>query len=66
MELCRNKIFLDIEVKETGFEQKLITMVNQYLDYNQFFIRSFIEDVIIKAKEIDPNIKTVLLISTKT
>ena len=65
LELCRNKIFLDIEVKETGFEQKLITMVNQYLDYNQFFIRSFIEDVIIKAKEIDPNIKTVLLISTK-
>ena len=65
LQFCQNKIFLDIEVKEKGFEQELITLIKQYLDYNQFFIRSFSEDVIIKAKEIDNNIKTVLLISTK-
>ena len=65
LQFCQNKIFLDIEVKEKGFEQELITLIKQYLDYNQFFIRSFIEEVIIKAKEIDANIKTVLLVSTK-
>ena len=65
LRFCQNKIFLDIEVKEKGFEQELITMIKQYLDYDSFFIRSFIEDVIIKTKDIDPNIKTVLLISTK-
>ena len=62
---CQNKIFLDIEVKEPGFEQELITLVKRYLNYDQFFIRSFIESIIIKTKEIDSNIKTVLLISPK-
>ena len=62
---CQNKIFLDIEVKEPGFEQELITLVMKYLKYDQFYIRSFIESVIIKTKEIDKSIKTVLLISPK-
>lgn len=60
---CQNKIFLDIEVKESGFEEQLITITKKYLTCDQFYIRSFIESVIIKTKEIDPNIKTVLLIA---
>ena len=44
---------------------ELITLVMKYLKYDQFYIRSFIESVIIKTKEIDKSIKTVLLISPK-
>ena len=37
LELCRGKIKLDIELKETGYEQKIIDLVERYYDYPDYY-----------------------------
>lgn len=60
--LCRGKIFLDIEIKEAGYEQEIVFLLLSHLSYNQFMVRSFHQDAIIKIKELDAHITTALLI----
>lgn len=60
--LCAGKIFLDFELKEGGYEEKIIDTITNYLNINDFFVRSFFPEVIKKIKEINPYIKTALLI----
>ncbi len=62
LKLSKNKIFLDIELKETGYEQPLIDLVLQYLHYDQFVMKSFIDEAIIRIKEINPHIRTGLIL----
>ena len=62
LKISKNKIILDIELKETGYEEELIQLVTSYLGYEQFFMKSFLDESIIKIKEIDPNIRTGLLL----
>ena len=64
LELCRGKIKLDIELKETGDEQKIIDLVERYYDYSDYMMKSFIDRSVLRIKEIDPNIKAGLLIGT--
>jgi len=64
LELCRGKIKLDIELKETGYEQKIIDLVERYYDYSDYMMKSFIDRSVLRIKEIDPNIKARLLIGT--
>lgn len=64
LELCRGKIKLDIELKETGYEQKIIDLVERYYDYSDYMMKSFIDRSVLRIKEIDPNIKAGLLIGT--
>lgn len=45
--LCKGKIFLDIELKETGYEKEICDFVLSFLDYNEFCFRSF-NDISIK------------------
>ncbi len=62
LDLCKGKIKLDIELKESGFENEVVTMVTQSFDYDSFMIKSFLDEVPLKIKSLDSRIKTGLLI----
>ena len=55
--LCKGKIFLDVEIKESGFEDEVVdAIVNEYgYSYDEFSIKSFKPEVSKRIKEIDPN-----------
>lgn len=63
LELCRGKIKLDIELKESGYEKEVIEMVTKLFNYNSFMIKSFLDRCVFKIKYLDPKIKTGLLLS---
>lgn len=60
--LAKNKLFLDIEIKDHGYEEEVVTLVKKYLNYDEYFIRSFLDNVLITVKKIDNKIKTGLLL----
>ena len=41
IKLCHNRVFMDIEIKETGYEYRIVKIVNKLLDYNEYSIKSF-------------------------
>lgn len=59
---CKGKIQLDIELKEGGFEEEVIKKVLKYYKYDEFFIKSFRDDVVLRIKELDANITAGLLV----
>lgn len=62
LELCHGRIFMDIEVKEPGYEYRLVKAFNKYLDYDEYSVKSFEDIVPYRIKELDPNITTGLLL----
>lgn len=62
LELSKDKIFLDIELKEAGYEKEAAELIKRHLDYDQYVIKSFWDVVIKKIKLIDNKIKTGLLL----
>ncbi len=56
-----NKIPLFIEVKEAGFEDKLVSLIRQHHVQDNVLIISFLYDVLARIKEIDPSIEIGLL-----
>lgn len=59
---CQGNILLDIELKEAGYEADVIALVMLYFTPEQFVITSFHDRVIKTIKEIDPQIRTGLLL----
>lgn len=57
-----DKIRLDVELKEDGYESDVIGLIKKYLDYSRFVIKSFDDNLMKRVKEIDSNIKTGLLL----
>ncbi|MGN0389376.1 MAG: glycerophosphodiester phosphodiesterase [Wujia sp.] len=64
LELCRGKIKLDIELKESGYEQDVVNLVQRYYDYSNYMMKSFLDRCVLHIKEIDPNIQAGLLIGS--
>ena len=62
--LCKDKIKMDIELKESGYEKKVVNMVTSELPYQQFMMKSFNDNTVAAIKSIDPKIKTGLLLGT--
>lgn len=62
LEMCSDKIMLDIELKEAGYEDQVIELLSLYFSPNQYIITSFLDSVIITVKQINPNIQAGLLI----
>lgn len=65
LELCKDRIYMDIEVKETGFEHRLVRLLKKTVSYDNYSVKSFKDNVIYRVKELDPNIMTGLLIGYK-
>lgn len=64
LRLCKGKIKLDIELKETGLEEGVVDMVRKRFGYTyqEFSIKSFLDEVSLKVKSLDARITTGLLV----
>lgn len=60
--LCQHKIRLDIEIKESGFEEEIIATTLKYCGLEEFTMKSFLDIVVKKIKIINPAITAGLLI----
>lgn len=63
--LCQKKIRLLIELKEAGYEKRVLAMVNSIFSYEDYSVQSFLDIVVRRIKKIDANVNTGLLIGTK-
>lgn len=59
---CKNKIYLDIELKEVGYEISVLNLILSYFNYSDFGIRSFNDKSIKIIKKYDKNVRTGLLL----
>ena len=62
LRISKDRIMLDIELKESGYEKEVIKLVKKYLKYDEFVMKSFLDEVIITIKKTDANIRTGLLL----
>lgn len=60
----KGKIYFDIELKEYGYEEEVIQVITEILDYHEFCVRSFHDHSIKKIKKLDKNVFAGLLIGT--
>lgn len=60
--IIKGKILVDVEIKEEGYETKIIDGIHEYLSDDEFFIRSFKDRSLIIVKKYDPKITTALLL----
>jgi len=59
---AKGKIEVDVELKESGYEDEVISMVTDYFNYDYFIMKSFDRNVVRRIKEIDYSISTGLLL----
>ncbi|MEO0840059.1 MAG: glycerophosphodiester phosphodiesterase [Cyanobacteria bacterium J06643_5] len=59
---CSKKIKLDIELKETGYEEKVLSLITRYLPYSEFVLKSFNYESVTKIKKINPKVTVGLLL----
>lgn len=60
----KDKVPIDIELKETGYEEKALEAILDILDPAHFIITSVYDHTIRKIKDLRPDIKTGLIISS--
>lgn len=65
LKLCQGKIKLDIELKETGYEFKVLSLVKKYFSYDGFMIKSFLDTAVKKIELLDKKVNTGLLLGYK-
>lgn len=63
--LCKDKIKLDIELKEAGYEKSVIDMVTKLYDYDSFLMKSFNDRIVANIKEADPKVTAGLLVGRR-
>ncbi len=64
LEFCNNKIPVDIELKEAGYEEQVLKAVLDILDPDQYIITSVYDSVIRKAKDLQQGLRTGLILSS--
>lgn len=64
LKLCKGKIYLDVEIKETGFEDRVLDMLLKRFgySYDEFSIKSFEDKVPLRVKQLDERVRTGLLL----
>lgn len=63
--LCVGKARLLIELKEAGYEKRVITLVTSMFDYDAYSMQSFLDIVVRRIKKLDSNIHTGLLLGQR-
>jgi glycerophosphoryl diester phosphodiesterase len=61
----KDKIEIDIEFKESGYEREVISMILDYFEYDNFIVKSFVLGVVKKVKEIDDKIMVGMLLGSE-
>jgi len=64
LEFCADKIPVDIELKEGGYEEQVLDQVLGILEPGQFLISSVQDTVIRKIKDLQPGIRTGFILSS--
>tara|TARA_Y100001934_G_scaffold44720_1_gene53965 strand:+ start:886 stop:1617 length:732 start_codon:yes stop_codon:yes gene_type:complete len=59
---AKHKIEIDVELKEEGYENEVISLVLDYLDYEAFIMKSFSRSAVRRIKQFDSKIKTGFLL----
>ena len=62
LSFVKGKILIDIEFKESGYVEEALKVIYKYLNNDEFYIRSFNDDVIVDAKTYDEKIICALLL----
>jgi len=62
---CKGKIGLDIELKEAGDEEKIIEIILKNISLADFIITSFDAASLKKVKDVNPKIKTGLIVGKR-
>ena len=62
LELCHGRTFMDIEVKEHGYEKMVVEELHKYADTSEYSVKSFNDNVSYSIKELDSDITTGLLL----
>ena len=62
LELGNQELFLDIELKETGYETDVVEFILEYLKPQRFMISSFNDESIVKIKNNFPDVTTGLIL----
>jgi glycerophosphoryl diester phosphodiesterase len=65
LKLCEGKLPLDIELKEPGYEEQVLETVLGILDTDGFLITSNFDFVLRRIKELNPTIRTGLIIGNR-
>lgn len=65
LSLSKDKIEIDVEFKEYGYEREVIPMILNYFEYGHFIVKSFNLDVVKKVKKIDKKIKVGMLLGSE-
>jgi glycerophosphoryl diester phosphodiesterase len=63
LELARDRISLNLEVKETGYAAETIALLRPF-GLERVLVSSFLDDVVREAKTLAPDLKTGLLVGT--
>jgi glycerophosphoryl diester phosphodiesterase len=58
----KNKIYLDIEFKEEGYEEEVLILILKYLEYKDFSVRSFNDKSLKVIKRLYPKTTTGLIL----
>ena len=61
---AKDKIDIEVELKESGYEKDVISIVLDYFGYDNFVMKSFDANVVRKIKSIDEKISTGLLVGS--
>ncbi len=62
IEICKGKVGVNLEIKEKGFEDRIVNKLTANFSYDKIFVTSFSSSVIRKVKNLDPKITAGLLI----
>ncbi|MEN9221948.1 MAG: glycerophosphodiester phosphodiesterase [Thermostichus sp. BF3_bins_97] len=62
----QGRISLDIELKETGYEEQILSVIRDILTPEEFVITSFLPEVIQRVKTLDADLSVGLLIDAKS
>jgi glycerophosphoryl diester phosphodiesterase len=63
LELTRNRIALNLEIKETGYVEETIALLRPF-GLEHCLLSSFLDDVVREAKTLAPDLRTGLLVGT--
>jgi len=63
--LSKDKIEVDVEFKEYGYEKEVISLLLGYFEYESFIVKSFNLDIVKKVKEIDDQVRAGMLLGSE-
>lgn len=62
LELAKGRIGLDVELKEDGYVERVMSTVAMHIDAHEVIVSSFLDSVVAQVKRLHPDVKAGLLV----